>query len=188
MPAKSTRLLLLSVLASLVLVTTAEAQKKPLKAPKPPIVAIVDVQEVLSKAEASRKAKKAIEARRAIYEKELDKHKKSLKAGRDKLKKQQAVLSPEALEKRRRDLEKRFAEVRKQTDERRQILNKALNTAMGTLRKEMGFAVAEVMKAKGVEMTLPRSAVLVFDDRLNISNEVLAALNKRLPQVKLPLK
>ena len=39
----------------------------------------------------------------------------------------------------------------------------------------------------GVEMTLPRSAVLVFDNRLNISDEVLAALNKRLPEVELPL-
>ena len=184
MPAKRPRLLLLGVLASFALALPASAQKKP---PKPAIVAIVDVQKVLSKATASRKAKKEIEARRAIYEAELEGHKKSLKASREQLKKQQAILSPAALEKRRRDLEQRFAEVRKQTEERRQILNKALSAAMDTLRKEMGYAVAEVMKAKGVEMTLPRSAVLVFDDRLNISDAVLAALNKRLPEVKLPL-
>ncbi len=180
MPANSPRLLLFAVLASFVLVTSAAAQKK---SPKPPIVAIVDVQKILTKATASGKARKAIDA----YERELESHKKSLKSGRDQLKKQQVVLSPDALEKRRRDLEKRFAEVRKQTEERRQILNKALKAAMDTLRKEMSFAVAEVMKAKGVEMTLPRRAVLVFDDRLNISDEVLAVLNKRLPELKLPL-
>ncbi len=165
-----------------------QKQPAPKQAIKPPVLAVVDVQHVLSKATASRTAKKAIEARRAIYEKELDAHKKELKASREKLRKQQAILSPAALEKQKTELENRLKAVRRQTEERRGILNKALNSAMAELRKEMSYAVAAVMKERGIELTLPRSAVLVFDDRLNISEEVLARLNKRLPKLTLPLK
>lgn len=152
-----------------------------------PIVAVVDVQKVLSEAEASKQAKQAIESRRASYEQDLEKQKQQLQAGQEQLRKQRAVLAPEAFEQKRRELEQRFDDVRRQTEERRGLLQDAMNDAMNQLRKEMGVAIAEVMKAKGVEMTLPRSAVLVFDNRLDLTAEVLAELNKRLPKISLPL-
>ncbi len=58
---------------------------------------------------------------------------------------------------------------------------------MSQLRKEMGISVAKVMEAKKIDLTLPRSAVLVFDNRMDITDDVLAHLNKRLPSVDLPL-
>ncbi len=157
------------------------------KVGKPPVLAVVDVKKVLSSAEASKKAKKTIDARRAIYERELEQQKKDLKTRQDKLRKQRAVLATEAFNQRKKQLEQRFQAVVKQTEERRRVLNKAFNTAMANLRRELGYAVAEVMKERGIEMTLPRSAILVFDDRFDISPEVLARLNKRLPTIDLPL-
>ncbi len=157
------------------------------KVGKPPVLAVVDVKKVLSSAEASKKAKKTIDARRAIYERELEQQKKDLKTRQDKLRKQRAVLATEAFNQRKKQLEQRFQAVVKQTEERRRVLNKAFNTAMANLRRELGYAVAEVMKERGIEMTLPRSAILVFDDRFDISPEVLARLNKRLPTIDLQL-
>ena len=87
------------------------------------------------------------------------------------------MLATEAFNQRKKQLEQRFQAVVKQTEERRRVLNKAFNTAMANLRRELGYAVAEVMKERGIEMTLPRSAILVFDDRFDISSEVLARLN-----------
>jgi Skp family chaperone for outer membrane proteins len=84
-------------------------------------------------------------------------------------------------------LEQRYNDVRRQTEERRALLQEATKTAMSQLRQEMGTAIAEVMKAKGVELTLPRSAVLIFDNRLDITAEVVQLLNKRLPKVELNL-
>ncbi len=154
---------------------------------KPPVLAVVDIKRVLSSAEASKKAKKSIDARRAIYERELDQHKKGLKTQRAQLRAQQKILAPEAFKQQRKKLETRFQTVVKQTEERRRVLNEAFNTAMGNLRRELGIAVAEVMKERGIEMSLPRSAVLVFDDRFDISDEVLKRLNKRLPEIDLKL-
>jgi Skp family chaperone for outer membrane proteins len=151
------------------------------------LLAIVDVQKVLSEASASTQARAAIEARRQGYERDLEAHKQQLQSGQEQLQKQRAVLSPDALEQRRRDLEQRYNDVRRQTEERRAVLQEATQTAMNQLRQEMGTAIAEVMKANGIELTLPRSAVLVFDDKLDITGDVLATLNKRFPKVNLQL-
>lgn len=152
-----------------------------------PQLAIVDVQKVLSEASASKQARQAIEDRRLGYERDLDAQKQQLKTGQAQLEKQRAVLAPEALEQRRRELEQRYNDVRRQTEERRALLQEATKAAMSQLRQEMGTAIAEVMKAKGVELTLPRSAVLIFDNRLDITAEVVQLLNKRLPKVELNL-
>lgn len=166
----------------------AQAQQASKEAPQhAPVIAVVDVQKVLSEADASRQAKSSIESRRNAYEHELQKQKQQLQAGQDQLQKQSAVLAPDALEQKRRELEQRFNDVRRQTEERRGLLQNAMKDAMDQLRKEMGGAIAEVMKRKGIEMTLPRSAVLVFDNRLDITDDVLASLNKRLPKITLPL-
>jgi Skp family chaperone for outer membrane proteins len=52
----------------------------------------------------------------------------------------------------------------------------------------MASVVAELMKEKGVNMTLERRAVLLFDERLNMSDEVLARLDKQLPTVELKFR
>ncbi len=184
MRTRCTRILFIFAILALALASPVAAQKKS-KSNSPPLLAVVDVQHILSQAEASKKAKKAIEAQRSAYEKELDRHKAELKASQEELRKQKAILAPDAFETKRRNLEKKFNEVRRQTEERRAILNKALNSAMSQLRKEMGVSIAKVMKDKGIELTLPRSAVMVFDNRLDISKEVLAHLNKRLPSIDL---
>lgn len=176
-----------AVAAALLLLAAPAASHAQQAGAGAPIVAVVDVQKVLSEAEASKQAKQAIDSRRATYERDLEKQKQQLQAGQEQLKKQRAVLAPDALEQKRRELEQRFNDVRRQTEERRALLQEAMNDAMNQLRKEMGVAIAEVMKAKGVELTLPRSAVLVFDNRLDVTAEVLAELNKRLPKISLPL-
>lgn len=151
-------------------------------------LAIVDVQRVLSESNAGKSARKALDERRQVFEKELEQQKQELRKAEEELRRQQSILSPEALEQRRRTLEKRFSEVRRQTEERRGLLNKAMNRAMVKLRTEMGKAVAQVMKEKSLEMALPRSAVLIFDERLNITAEVLTRLNKQLPTLEIKLE
>ena len=154
---------------------------------QPLALAVVDVQRVLREAKASNQARQEIEARRTSYERDLEAQKKQLQSAQAKLQKQRAVLAPDALLQRRQDLERRLEDLRRQTEERRAMLQETTNGVMNQLRQEMGSAIAAVMKAKGIEVTLPRSAVLVFDNRLDLTNDVLEALNKRLPKVDVQL-
>lgn len=151
----------------------------------PPSVAIVDVQEVLRKAKAGAALRDEVENQRSSFERDLEKLRGELRTAEEQLRRQQSVLSPEALEQRRRDLERRANDARRETEERQNALNKVFNQAMGKLREEMARAVAEVMQGKAVTLVLPRATVLVYDEKMNITNDVIVNLDKRLPKVPL---
>src|SRR5690606_4350850 len=106
-----------------------------------------------------------------------------LRAADEELRKQQGALAPETLAQRKRDLERRYGDLRRRTDERRGELTEAYDAAMRQVRQELARALAEIMKERGIDISMSRTAVLVFDERLDVTQDVLARLNKRLPKV-----
>jgi Skp family chaperone for outer membrane proteins len=153
-----------------------------------PVIAVLDVQRVMREAAAAKSIRDAVEAKRKVFEAEIETERKSLKDEDEKLRQQQAVLAPEALNQRRRELERRYAELRRRADQASAVLNKAVNTAMRTLRQEMATVLAGLMKEKDINITLARSAVLVFDEQLNVTADVLARLDKRLPKIEVTVE
>ena len=158
------------------------------KAADAPIIAVLDVQKVMRESAAAKSIRAAVEAKRQTFEGEIEAERNAIKADDDKLRQQQTVLAPEALSQRRRDLERRYAELRRRADQAGGILNRAVNTAMLTLRQEMATVLAELMKEQDINITLARSAVLVFDEQLNVTEIVLARLDKRLPTVEVKIE
>jgi Skp family chaperone for outer membrane proteins len=169
-----------SILLSLAAPAAAEAAKAKVGAP---IVAVVDVQLILREAAAAKAVRQAVEARRASFEKELDKETQELRRAEEELRKAQAQLAPDALAERKRELERRFGELRRRTDERRGLLSEAYNAAMRQVRQEMARALAEIMRERRIDVSMSRTAVLIFDEKLDITQEVLTRLNRRLPKV-----
>lgn len=155
---------------------------------KAPVIAVVDVQEVLRKAKAGQALRDEVENQRSAFERDLEGRRTVLRDEEEKLRRQQSVLSPEALEQRRRDLERKFNDARRETEERQNLLNRVFNQAMGTLRGEMAKSVATVMQQRNANVVLPRATVLVFDEDMNITESVIAELDKRLPRVALDFK
>lgn len=147
------------------------------------VVMIVDVQRVLRDSAAAKSVIGQVEAQRTNYEQQLEQRKQALKTEEDELRRQQAILSGEAMEQRRRKLERDYADLRRDAEQRRNLLNTAFNSGMRQVREAMARAVAEVMQEKGATLTLPRSAVLVFNDKLNVTEAVVARLNEAMPQV-----
>ena len=177
----------LAFLALLALVGSAAAQApKPgaVQQPAPPVVAVVDVQLILREAAAAKSVREAVEARRTAFERELDKVTQELRRAEEELRRQQGQLAGDELGNRKRELERRYGELRRRTEERRTELTEAYNVAMRQVRQEMARALAEVMKDRGVDISMSRAAVLVFDDKLDITREVVERLNRRLPKVE----
>jgi Skp family chaperone for outer membrane proteins len=52
----------------------------------------------------------------------------------------------------------------------------------------MAKVLAALMKERKITITLARKAVLVFDQRLNVTDEVLRRLDKSLPTIALDFK
>ena len=56
------------------------------------------------------------------------------------------------------------------------------------LRKEVAKVLSQLMAERKITITLARTAVLVFDQRLSVTSEVLKRLDKNLPNVAVDFK
>jgi outer membrane protein len=153
-----------------------------------PVVMVIDVELVLRDSAAAKAMRGTIDEKRKEYEALIDEERRKLKDEEDRLGQQKTILSPDVFAQRRRQLEADYSALRRKADQLRDALNGAVNGARIELRQAMASVVAELMKEKGVNMTLERRAVLLFDERLNMSDEVLARLDKQLPTVELKFR
>ena len=176
--------------AALAMPAAAQQKQQEQKQPLPvetdklyPVIGVVDVQEVLRDSIAAKAVREAAEVRAKKLEADLNKERDDLKAREQQLRQQQTILSPDAFDKKRQELERHVAEVRRKHEAQRVQMNQVFNEAMDQLREEIRKSVVTVMEKRGIAMTLPRSAVLLFDERMNITKEVTEAVNKRAPKI-----
>lgn len=152
---------------------------------KTPIIAVIDVQKIMQESNASKSVSKAFEALRDTYQKEIAALEDKLRKGEDELRKQQTVLSPEALANKRRDFEKQVAEVQKTVQTRKRVLETTLNEAMAVVHKTMVEVVADISRERGANLVLARQQFVLVDTQLDVTDAVMERVNKKLPQVAL---
>ena len=153
-----------------------------------PVIAVLDVQQVLRRAVAAKRIRKVMEARRTKFEEEISEERLQLQSEENQFRKQSTILSPEAMNNKRRVLENKVSDLRRKAEQKRGILNRAFNGATRELRQEIAKVLADLMKERNITITLARKAVLVFDQRLSVTEEVLKRLDKNLPNVKIDFK
>jgi len=153
-----------------------------------PVIAVLDVQQVLRRAIAAKRIRKLMEARRKEFDEEISEERLQLQGEENQLRKQSTILSPEAMNNKRRVLENKISDLRRKAEQKRGILSRAFNGATRELRQEIAKVLADLMKERNITITLARKAVLVFDQRLSVTEEVLKRLDKNLPNVKIDFK
>ena len=80
-------------------------------------------------------------------------------------------------------MERSYLTWRQKRDQINSNLNQAYAVVVRRIRKVMAKELAVLMKERSIDLTLARAAVLVFDERLNVTDEVVKRLNKTLPKI-----
>jgi Skp family chaperone for outer membrane proteins len=174
--------------------TPAPAQPRPAApaaAPAGPIelppngtsVVICDVLLVLREAKASQSIREQIDKQRASYQAEIAKQENELRAADQQLASQRAILAPEAFAQRRRDLEKRVGDAQQAVQNRRRSLDQAFTESMQRVEGNMIEVISELARDKNYQVVLPKSQVVIVQTQLDITQEVLQRLNKKLASV-----
>jgi Skp family chaperone for outer membrane proteins len=158
----------------------AVAQKLPTT-----IAAVIDYQRILRDAAAARSIREQIEARRKAYQEEISKEEQRLHEADKEFAKQRSVLSAEAFAEKRRDFEQDVAEVQRMVQERRRELDRMSAAALNEVKEALIEIVTSIAEERGFNLVLPSSEVLFFSRSLDLTEEVLAKLDARLPQVRL---
>ena len=150
----------------------------------PAVVAIIDYQKILRDSKAASSIRSQVDARRSSYQDEISKKEQSLRDQDQALVKQRTVLSAEAFAAKRRSFEQDVAQVQKDVQNRRRQLDEVTAIALNSVREAIIQVVSELAESKGFNLVVPSSAVLVFSPKIDVTQDVLVALDQRLPDVK----
>jgi outer membrane protein len=149
------------------------------------VAAVIDYQRILRDAAAARSIRDQIEARRKVYQEEVSREEQRLHEADKAFAKQRSVLSAEAFGEKRREFEQEVAEVQRLVQERRRELDRLSAAALNEVKRALIEIVTNMAEERGFNLVLPSSEVLFFARALDLTEEVLAQLDGKLPDVRL---
>jgi Skp family chaperone for outer membrane proteins len=149
------------------------------------VAAVIDYQRILREAAAARSIRDQIEARRQVYQEEVSKEEQRLHEADKAFAKQRSVLSAEAFAEKRREFEQEVTEVQRLVQERRRELDRLSAAALDEVKRALIEIVTAMAEERGFNLVLPSSEVLFFARTLDLTEEVLAKLDEKLPDVRL---
>lgn len=179
----------LVVLALLAAVATA--MPAPVRAEDklpPAVAAVIDYQRILREARAARAVRDQVEARRKLYQDEIAKEEQRLHELDKELARQRSILTADEFAAQRGTFESDVAAVQRMAQERRRQLDQAAAAAMNEVRAAMIEVVGELADVRGFNLVMPTSGLLLFSPTIDLTDEVLAKLDEKLPNIKVPEK
>lgn len=167
------------------------AQSDPAAAADPlpqAVAAVVDYQRILRDSRAARSIREQVEGRRKLYLDQLSKQEQKLAEEDKALAAQRSVLAADVFTQKRREFEAKVLELQKLGQERRRQLDNVSALALNQVRQALIELIGALSDARGFNLVLPSSELLLFSPKIDITEEVLGSLDRKLPSVKVPEK
>jgi len=176
-------------LGALLLIAAALAPARRLEAQQalPPVILIVDMQQILQDAKAAKEVQAVLNQQYSTYSKQVAQQEDELQKGGADLERQRTVMAPEVYSARARELQQRYDELGKTVQAKRQALQQSLNDAMGKVRAGALEIVGDISKERHATLVLEKQAVVYESEGMDISAEAIQRLDKKLPSVKVDL-
>lgn len=146
---------------------------------------VLNFQSLMADSKAAKSIQDQLEAKRKSFQDEFSKHERELVEKEKALVDKRAEMTPEEFNKSRQDFESEVLETRKLVQKRQRALEMAAQKAVSELRVEVTRITAEIAKEKGYDMVLSRQNVVLAQEEMDITNDVLKALDKQVKEVKL---
>jgi Skp family chaperone for outer membrane proteins len=152
-----------------------------------PIVAIIDVQKILQESQAAKNVQKQIDGQRSKFQAETEKEENALRQLEQGLGKARDSVTPEVYGDREQQLRQRTLIVERHVTTRRKILDQAFADAKNAMSATLQEITEAVAHEHGVNIVLLKQQVLWTDSALDVTNEILARLNKKLPNIDIKM-
>ncbi|MEE8351114.1 MAG: OmpH family outer membrane protein [Rhodospirillales bacterium] len=189
----SLKLLFLALLGFLFVISPSMAQQKtPAKAPAgkkrivelPFPVAVLHVQLIFRDAKAVKSIRDQVTKFGASFEEEIQKERDSIRSENQELARQRTILAPEAFAEKRRKFEQRVVEVQRLVQKRQRELDTSRNEAMSKVNSSYIEIVSKIAQEQNLALILKKTQTAFSVKTLDITQEVLSRLDKKLPTVK----
>ena len=147
---------------------------------------IVDLAEVTRKSFMSKDIARQIDKKRKMFRAEIKKEEGKIREISESLEKQRDVLSKDKFNENMQSLRKRTIELQRKVQQRNQEFIKIRAFGTRVFEKERVKALTDVAKKHNYTLILRQREVLVRANFLNITELVIAALNKRKKSYRIP--
>ena len=158
--------------------TPAPAAAQPLDAP---VIAVVDVNEVVTKSKAGRALQPQFDKLKKTYEGELNKDRDALNAEAQQLDGQRAVLAPDAFQQKVNALRQKEQTLGQHVNERKRTLDATLSNGLAEIRNVLFQVSADIARERGINIVLPKETVVIIARNLEITDEVLRRVDEKMP-------
>lgn len=148
-------------------------------------IGVLNFQSLMSDSKAAKSIQKQLEDKRKAFQDEFSKHERELVEKEKELVDKRADMTAEDFAKSRQEFEADVIETRKLVQKRQRSLEVAAQKAVGELRMEVTAIVAKIAEDKEFDLVLSRQNVVLAQEDMDLTKEVLKALDKELKEVKL---
>ena len=147
-------------------------------------VAVVDVRYVLSEADAAKALRKQHNDLRTEFLSSISEMEQDLRQQEQELSEEKGSLSSEIYLKKKKEYEQKLLETGRMARDKKQELNIMFKQGMDHLREELTLVVQSIANDEGYNLIISNQNVIAGSDSLDITQEALKRLNKRVPQSK----
>ncbi len=150
-------------------------------------IAVIDIQAILRESKSAISLREQLDEVRRKERDQIVKKEDSLGDQQQDLNRQRSILSPEAYERKLRELERKAATLNRELESRKQQIDVAFERSLAIIRTNLVAVVREIAQANNVNIVLAKNQVLLVGAELEITSESLKRLDQKLPKVKLDI-
>ena len=145
----------------------------------------LDFKYILNNSEAGKKAQTTLKNKLENGIKSLKDKEKKIQDEEKKIIQQKKVLSPEEYKKKVNELRTKVSSLQKERNTLLETVSKQRTKARNELLKNLNPIIKEYMQEKQIRMVIDKKSLLLADENLEITQEIIKRLNKKLKSIKL---
>ena len=145
----------------------------------------LDFKYILNQSDSGKKAQTYLKDKLNNGVKSLKKKEKSIQEEETKIIKQKKVVSPEEYKKKVTDLRKKVESLQNERNSLLEKVSKQRSKAKTELLKNLNPIIQEYMKEKNIRIVLDKKSILLADENLKITQDIVKRLNSKLKSIKL---
>ena len=172
------------IFAGLIMASVSGAFAQELPLPK---IGIVDVQKVLRDSKAAQSVRPEFDRMRKAFHKQVSEQEQRLRQAEQELTRQRAILAPEAFTQKRRAFSEEARNAQNSVQARRRQLDKAFDDTKNEILKNLVIVAREVAEARKLNILLEKRLVFLSAATMDVTDEVILRLDKRLPKIEVKL-
>lgn len=149
-----------------------------------PTIMVIDTRKIMTESSVMKNVRQQVEQIRSGFQAEIKREEDDLRKIDQDLAQQRQLLSQEAQNQRRTDLQNRATALQNKTRTRRRQLDTALSNAMRVVEGKLVEITRTIAGERGANIVLPRTEIIVTDERLDATDDALRRMNQQLPAVR----